>query len=115
MEHTPHHPPITRILKKEGKMELDDPNASIRRASQVVGIVASAGGLEAMLDLLRALPATLGLAYIFLQHLDPHAASALPELLARYTVMPVHQAQAGMLVQADHTHDLPPHTRLSLR
>jgi two-component system, chemotaxis family, CheB/CheR fusion protein len=95
-------------------MELDEPNPSIRRASQVVGIGASAGGLEAMLDLLRALPATLGIAYIFLQHLDPHAASALPELLARVTVMPVHQAQHGMPVQADHVYVLPPQWTLTI-
>ncbi|HEY6542157.1 MAG TPA: CheR family methyltransferase, partial [Ktedonobacteraceae bacterium] len=96
------------------EMELDELNPSIRRASHVVGIGASAGGLEAMLDLLRALPATLGIAYIFLQHLDPHAASALPELLARVTVMPVHQAEDGMPVQADHVYVLPPQGTLTI-
>ncbi|GAC1347317.1 MAG: hypothetical protein NVSMB27_12480 [Ktedonobacteraceae bacterium] len=95
-------------------MELDESNPSICRASHVVGIGASAGGLEAMLDLLRALPATLGIAYIFLQHLDPHAASALPELLARVTVMPVHRAQDGMPVQADHVYVLPPQWTLTI-
>src|SRR5579859_2524236 len=108
------HPPRKRIHNKEGTMELDEPNASIRRASHVVGIGASAGGLEAMLDLLRALPATLGMAYIFLQHLDPHAASALPELLARVTVMPVHQAGDGIAVQANHVYVLLPQQTLTI-
>ena len=95
-------------------MELDEPNPSIRRASQVVGIGASAGGLEAMLDLLRALPATLGIAYIIVHHLDPHAASALPELLANVTLMPVHQVQHGMPVQADHVYVPPPQRTLTI-
>jgi two-component system, chemotaxis family, CheB/CheR fusion protein len=110
------HPPVTLILTREGNktMDLDEAKASIRRASHVVGIGASAGGLEAMLDLLRALPTTLGIAYIFLQHLDPHTASALPELLATVTVMPVNQAQDGLPVQADHVYVLPPQGILTI-
>src|SRR5438128_2672792 len=95
-------------------MDLDGPNASIRQASHVVGIGASSGGLEAMLALLRALPSTLGMAYIFIQHLDPHAASALAELLAEVTAMPVHQVQDGMPVQQDHVYVLPPHVTLTM-
>ena len=95
-------------------MELDEPNPSRRRASQVVGIGASAGGLQAVLDLLHALPATLGIAYIVVHHLDPHAASALPELLVNVTLMPVQQAQHGMPVQADHVYVLAPQRTLTI-
>ena len=49
----------------------------------IVGIGASAGGLEAFRDVLHALPDDTGMAYVFVQHLDPTHESLLPELLAR--------------------------------
>src|SRR5688572_18204575 len=55
----------------------------------IVGIGASAGGLEAMTQLLKALPRAPGLAFVFVQHLDPMRESALAALLSRATSMPV--------------------------
>ncbi len=95
-------------------MEVDELHPSRRRASHVVGIGASAGGLEAMLDLFRALPPTLGMAYVCVQHLDPHAASALADLLSTVTAMPVCQAQEGLAVQEDQVYVLPPPWMLSI-
>jgi two-component system, chemotaxis family, CheB/CheR fusion protein len=65
-------------------------------AFPIVGIEASAGGLEARRELLRFLPADAGMAYVVVQHLDPRHESLLPELLAQATVMEVHEARAGM-------------------
>ena len=55
----------------------------------VVGIGASAGGLEAFTQLLRALPVDTGMAFVLVQHLSPNHVSALAEILSRATKMPV--------------------------
>ena len=55
----------------------------------IVGIGASAGGLEAFTELLEALPRTTGMAFVLVQHLDPHHVSHLRELLGRATTIPV--------------------------
>jgi two-component system CheB/CheR fusion protein len=80
----------------------------------VVGIGASAGGLEALKDVLRFLPGDTGMAYVLVQHLDPHYESLLSDLLARATAMPVHEAQAGMAVEANHVYVIAPNTDMTL-
>jgi two-component system, chemotaxis family, CheB/CheR fusion protein len=74
----------------------------------VVGIGASAGGLEACKNLLDAVPHETGMAYILVQHLDPTHASLLVELLSRHTEMVVCEAQDGMWVEPDHLYIIPP-------
>src|SRR5258708_15101761 len=76
----------------------------------VVGIGASAGGLEAFTRLLAHLPATTGMAYVFVQHLDPTHASLLPGLLARVTTMPVREITDGMRVEPNQVYVLPPNS-----
>jgi two-component system CheB/CheR fusion protein len=80
----------------------------------VVGIGASAGGLEAFTHLFEHLPATTGMAYVIIQHLDPAHASLLPSLLARMTSMPVQEGQEGMALEPDHVYVIPPHADLTL-
>jgi two-component system CheB/CheR fusion protein len=80
----------------------------------IVGIGASAGGLEAFKDLLRFLPDDAGMAYVLVQHLDPKHESLLPDLLARATRMPVHEAREGMKVRADHVYVMAPNTDMTL-
>ena len=67
----------------------------------IVGIGASAGGLEALQKLLTALPANTGFPYIVVQHLSPDYKSLLSEILSKYTAMPVIQVEDGMEVQPD--------------
>jgi two-component system CheB/CheR fusion protein len=74
--------------------------------SFVVGIGASAGGLEALIELLGALPTT-GMAFIVVQHLDPTHESLLAEILAKKTAIPVSVAIAGEALQADHVYVIP--------
>ncbi len=81
----------------------------------VVGVGASAGGLEAFTELLRHLPPTTGMAFVFVQHLDPHYESALPELLAAKTRMTVLQAQNECRIQPDHVYVIPPNTLMRIR
>ncbi len=80
----------------------------------VVGIGASAGGLDACKRLLAALPADSGMVFILVQHLDPTHQSMLVELLANHTSMAVSQATDGMPLEADHFYIIPPAVYLSV-
>src|SRR6266567_7866019 len=57
----------------------------------IVGIGGSAGGFEAAMELLRNLPSRTGMAFVIVQHLDPHHASRLSSLLGKVTAMPVSE------------------------
>ena len=65
----------------------------------VVGIGASAGGLQAASHFLDALPADSGCAFVIILHLDPTRESALAQLLGRHTAMPVVEAADGMTAE----------------
>ncbi|HUR26062.1 MAG TPA: chemotaxis protein CheB [Candidatus Thermoplasmatota archaeon] len=80
----------------------------------VVGVGASAGGLDAVTKMLGALPADSGLAIVVVQHLDPGHRSALTELLARTTKMDVQEAADGQRVAAGHVYIMPPNTALTI-
>src|SRR3989442_11208171 len=80
----------------------------------VVGVGASAGGLEAFEQLLRALPNDTGLAFVLVQHLAPKHESMLSELLAKATRMPVIEVTQGMRVQANHVYVIPPNADMSI-
>jgi two-component system CheB/CheR fusion protein len=74
----------------------------------VVGIGASAGGLEAFREMLRALPVDTGMAYVLVPHLDPNHPSMLPAILGRSTQLPVVEATDGLAVAPNHVYVLPP-------
>lgn len=74
----------------------------------IVGIGASAGGLEALQNLLTALPPNTGFPYIIVQHLSPDYKSLLGEILGKYTEMPVIQAEDGMEVAPDSVYVIQP-------
>jgi two-component system CheB/CheR fusion protein len=78
----------------------------------VVGIGASAGGLEAFQQLLSHLPTTTGLAFVIVQHLAPQHSSMLSELLSRSTKIPVREVEEGMAVAPDHIYVIPPNTNM---
>ena len=80
----------------------------------VVGIGASAGGLEAFMQLLAALPAEPGMALVFVQHLDPRHDSRLVDLLGRSTPMPVVEATPGLALRSGHVYVIAPDTTLAL-
>lgn len=81
----------------------------------IVAIGASAGGLEATSRLFDALPGTTGCAFIVVQHLDPHHASLMVELLGEHTAMPVVEAAHGSPLAADHVYVIPPGRYISVR
>ena len=80
----------------------------------VVGIGASAGGLEACTRFLDVLPADNGMAFILVQHLDPTHESLMPELLSHHTSMTVMQATDGMPLEPNHLYIIPPGSYLSV-
>jgi two-component system CheB/CheR fusion protein len=73
----------------------------------VVGIGASAGGLDAFKKLLKAIPENSGMAYVLVQHLDPNHESMLPELLQKVTSIPVLEIADDIKVQPNHIYVIP--------
>ena len=84
------------------------------RRLPVVGIGASAGGLEAASSFFKEVPSHLGMAYVVVLHLDPARESKLTEILARTTPMPVVQVQDGMRVEPDHVYVIPPNCEMTI-
>src|SRR2546425_7605741 len=80
----------------------------------VVGIGASAGGLEAFRQLLKHLPVDTGMAFVLVQHLDPTHESILTELLSRSTKMPVSEVRDGTAVEPDHVYVIPHNTNMAI-
>ena len=89
-------------------MEYKAPANREMQPSCVVGIGASAGGLEALQQLLTFLPSNTGMAFVIIQHLAPNHKSLLTDILGKYTVMPVLEAQDGMRVERNHVYMIPP-------
>ena len=80
----------------------------------IVGIGASAGGLEATTQLLKSLPAAPGAAFVLVQHLDPSHESALASLLSRATPMPVREARNNLRLEPNHVYVIPPNKIIHL-
>ncbi|MFN4298615.1 MAG: chemotaxis protein CheB [Thermaurantimonas sp.] len=80
----------------------------------VVGIGASAGGLEALQEFFKNVPNNSGLAYVVVQHLSPDYKSLMNELLARFTSIPIQIIEDGMLLEANHIYLIPPKKNLTV-
>ena len=80
----------------------------------VVGVGASAGGLQAFTQLLQHLPLDTGMGFVLVQHLDPQHESALTQILTRATSLPVQEATNNLRVQANHVYIIPPNTSLGI-
>src|ERR1700730_3478204 len=88
-----------------------DPRPTDKRFA-VVAIGASAGGIEAVTDLVEHLPANTGMAFVLIQHLDPKHHSILTELLSKHTEMRVVEVKNGMKVEPDRMFVIPPNTSM---
>jgi two-component system, chemotaxis family, CheB/CheR fusion protein len=80
----------------------------------IVGIGASAGGLEALEQFISNVPEKSGMAYAIIQHLDPTHKGMLPELLQRITAMQVFQVKDRMVVKPDCVYVIPPNKSMSI-
>ena len=109
-----------RLSEADGSADVQLP-APVRAPHQaavnfaVVGLGASAGGLDACRKLVDALPAATGMAYILVQHLDPDHESLMVELIADHTSMTVLQAVDGMRLEHEHLYIIPPGRYLAVR
>jgi len=83
-------------------------------AFPVVGIGASAGGLEAVSQLLESLPPDTGMAFVVVQHLDPRHESKLDTILGKSTPMPVHEAKHGVSVEPNNIYIIPPNATMTV-
>ncbi|MGR9051821.1 MAG: chemotaxis protein CheB [Gammaproteobacteria bacterium] len=82
--------------------------------SHIVGIGASAGGLEAIEQFIKNMTDPSGLAFVIVQHLSPEYKSLMVELLSKYTAMPVLRIEDGMMTEKDSVYLIPPRKNLKL-
>src|SRR5215471_11935286 len=102
--------PPKRTVDKRQREEL----SSSVNGFLIVAIGASAGGIEAFTELMRALPANTGMSFVLIQHLDPTHHSILTELLAKETSMIVREVADGMPLQQNHVYVIPPNATMSI-
>ncbi len=101
----PDRPPESPTARDAAAPERDEAGEA---PFPIVGVGASAGGLEAFTQLLEALPPDTGIGFVLVQHLAPSHASALAEILARATTMPVMEVHDEATVEPNHVYVIPP-------
>ena len=92
------------MAKAKNKNKTDNTSSN---SFPVVGVGASAGGLEAFKRLIKAIPASSGMAYILVQHLEPNHESLLPEILQKNTTIPVEEITDNVHVDPNHIYIIP--------
>jgi len=103
--------------KKDTKKEVPASILSkLRKPNNVpiVGIGASAGGMEALEEFFQNMPKNSGIAFVIIQHLDPNHIDFLPEILQRITEMKVMQATDRLKVQPNQVYVIPPNKNMSI-
>ena len=109
-----------RTTSKPGKAvgpTNDEKDVSLLEAKAsfpIVGIGASAGGLEAFEQFFTNMPPDTGMAFVLIQHLDPTHKSILTELVQRYTRMKVLEVQDGVVVEPNTVYIIPPNRYLAI-
>src|SRR6201998_4404581 len=101
------NPETTDVKGRPAESDPDSP-------SHVVGIGASAGGLEALSELLKHLPSNTGMAFVFIQHLEPRQTSRLTDILSRITDMPVEVATDQLRMRRNHIYVMSPGLHITL-
>ncbi len=96
------------VLKKDSQPQSADSGVPADVPLHVVGIGASAGGLESLERLFKEMPLDTDMAFVVIQHLSPDFKSLMDELLARYTELAIHRAEEGMQVEANSIYLIPP-------
>ncbi|NTU97207.1 MAG: PAS domain S-box protein [Chlorobiaceae bacterium] len=104
----------TSSRRKTGKTEVSKELHTVEPSFSIIGIGASAGGLEALEIFLKHVPDRCGMAFVIVQHLDPTRKDLMPELLQRITGMPVVRVSDRMKVEPDHVYVIPPNKDMSM-
>lgn len=105
---------VSEISGPPEKLPSASASGDVEAVVRVVGIGASAGGLDAFLDLFTAIPPDTGLAFVLIQHLDPRHDSMLVSILSGTTTMSVLEVVDGMRIERDHIYVIPPDAQLTL-
>jgi len=92
----------------EGLPKAENVNSSGKNKFPIVGIGASAGGLEALEQFFQRMPAKNGMGFVVIQHLDPNHIGIMPELIQRTTAMNVFQVTDKLKVKPDCVYIIPP-------
>ncbi len=104
---------MTKFIKAT-KLAKNATKAAVVNTPVIVGIGASAGGLEALEDFFSHVPVACNMAFVVIQHLDPTHKDIMPELLQCTTPMTVAQADNHMKVQPNCVYVIPPNKDLSI-
>ncbi len=104
----------TNTKKEFSVAKSKEKQISTERNFPIVGIGASAGGLEALEQFFGNVPKSSGLAYVVIQHLDPNHVGIMPELLQRTTEMKVVQVTDHLQVEPNHVYVIPPNKSMSI-
>ena len=112
--HSMAKPRLTSGGKSASSSKLRVAKPQPQKTFPVVGIGASAGGLEAVSQLLSNLPPDTGMAFVLVQHLDPTHESLSAEILSRTTRMPVEEIKDRTKVQPNHVYIIPPNHNLAI-
>jgi two-component system CheB/CheR fusion protein len=109
-------PPSANVIKEDRDDDLcgDAPHRDSKIAFPIVGIVASAGGLNAFKKFFTTMSADSGMAFVLVPHLDPSHESLMVDLLSKLTSMPVVEAKQGMKVQVNSVYVIPPKNFLAI-
>ncbi len=100
--------------KKVKQVQLLKPEPAKKKPLVIVGVGASAGGLEAIESFFKNMPPDSGMAFVVIQHLSPDYKSLMVELLSRKTSIPVQRAEDGVAVKPDHIYLIPPKKNLTI-
>ena len=105
----------SQIIDPESSDTLSN-NTSIPQGNKfpIVGLGASAGGLEALEQFFENVPANCGMAFVVIQHLDPHRKGIMPELLQRVTQLRVTSVTDGLKIKPNCVYVIPPNTSMSI-
>ncbi|NVO18494.1 MAG: PAS domain-containing protein [Bacteroidetes bacterium] len=103
-----------QISQPDDSRKFSDNHESSPIDFPVVGIGASAGGLEALQEFFKSMPEDPGVAFIIVQHLSPDYKSLMDELLARHTKMVIHRVEDGMMVEENHIYLIPPRMNMTI-
>jgi len=105
------------LLTKAGRKKASPVSKAYSSAVKpfpIVGVGASAGGLEAFTQLLKHLPADSGMGFVLVQHLDPDHESALTQILTRVTSIPICEVTNNLRVERNHIYVIPPKTNMAI-
>jgi two-component system, chemotaxis family, CheB/CheR fusion protein len=102
-----------RKVVRAAKIE-STPQRSSRGPFPIVGVGASAGGLESFMEMFKTLPQDTGMSFVLVQHLSPQHMSILSSIIQKATRMQVQEAEDQTKVEPNHVYIIPPNATLEI-